>query len=338
MDDRKREVLRAVVDDYVATAEPVASKSLASRYPFGVSSATIRGEMADLEADGYLLHRHTSAGRIPSDKGYRFYVDRLVAAAPPRPDERAQMSAILGRGGAEAQWLLRELGHLLAAATHYATLSLGAPGGDAVRLRQLTTVPVAPRRALLVLVTDRDTVVHRTVDLPDSLAPADFERLVAALGRSLTGLALGALGRTALREVYDRTAPFRSVAEGILSLFEDSASEDEERVVLGGAARLVSQPEFQDAERIRALLDFLDHGEAVGTALSEAAADERVSVRIGQENHAEALQEMSLVTAPVHQGGRVVGYLALLGPTRMPYGRILGIMETLAVLSGGMAI
>ena len=338
MDDRKREVLRAVVDDYVATAEPVASKSLARRYPFGVSSATIRGEMADLEADGYLLQRHTSAGRIPSDKGDRFYVDRLMAAAPPSVDERAQMAAILARGGAEAQWLLRELTQLLAAATHYATLSLGTPGSGSVRLRQLTTVAVAPRRALLVLVTDRDTVVHRTVDVPENLSPADLEALVAALSRSLAGLALGAVGRTVWQEVYDRTAPFRAVADGILGLIEEGGADDAERVHLGGAARLLGQPEFQDAERIRSLLDFLEGAEAVESILSEAASVEGVRVRIGQENQVEALQEMSMVTASVRRGDRVVGYLAVLGPTRMPYGRILGIMEALAVLGAGVAV
>jgi heat-inducible transcriptional repressor len=338
VDDRKREVLRAVVDDYVATAEPVGSKTLAARYAFGLSPATLRGEMADLEADGYLRHRYTSAGRIPSDKGYRFYVDRLVATAVPRVDERAQMVAILTRSGAEGQWLLRELSQLLAAATQYATLSLGAPAEGSVRLRQLTTVPVGARRVVLVLVTDRDTVAHRTVDLPDGLAAADCEALVGSLSRNLTGLVLGSLGRTVLQEVYDRTGPFRSVADGILALLEESGEGEAERVMLGGAARLVSQPEFQDADRIRALLDFLDCGEAVGSALSEAAAEQGVSVRIGQENRAEALQEMSLVTAPVRHGDRVVGYVAVLGPTRMPYGRILGIMETLTALGGGIAV
>ncbi|MCL6595071.1 MAG: heat-inducible transcriptional repressor HrcA [Firmicutes bacterium] len=336
MNGRKREVLRAVVDDYVATAEPVASKTLAQRYPFGVSSATIRGEMADLEADGYLLQRHTSAGRIPSDKGYRYYVDELIAFQPPTPGERAQMAAILGRRGAEAQWLLRELGHLLADATRCAAVAVGAHTGP-VHVRHITTVATEPQRALLVLVTDQDTVVHRSVDLPEGLGQAELEALVAAASQRLTGQGLGRAGRTVWQEVYDLTAPFRALADAILSLLDTDPLAGEERVFLGGASHLVGQPEFQDAERIRTLLDFLDRPEAVESLLNEAATPQGLRVRIGQENQTAAMQEMSLVTAPVRQGERVVGYLAVLGPTRMPYGRVLGIMEALNRIGVGFA-
>jgi heat-inducible transcriptional repressor len=233
--------------------------------------------------------------------------------------------------------LLRELIHLLVDATHYASLSLAAPGGGTVRLRQLTTVPVGPRRVLIVLVTDRDTVVHRTVDLPTDLVPADLDVLVGALGRSLEGTALGSVGRTVWQEVHDRTAPFRALADGVLALLEEAGADEELRVALGGAARLLAQPEFQDAERIRTLLAFLEGTDAIAALLDDVGREEGVQVRIGQENQAGALQEMSLVATSVMRGGRLVGYLALLGPTRMPYGRVLGIMETLTALGGGLA-
>jgi heat-inducible transcriptional repressor len=336
VDGRKREVLRAVVDDYVATAEPVASKTLAQRHPFGLSPATIRGEMADLEADGYLLQRHTSAGRIPSDKGYRYYVDRLVAAEPLRADERAQIAALLGAGGVDEPWLLRELSHLLADATRHASVAVGPYAGEA-RLRQITTASIGEGRALLVLVTDRDTVVHRGVELPEGLSAGDLATRVAAISARLAGLPLGPVGRTVCQEVYDLTAPFAVVAESVLSLVEAGGADGDERVFLGGAARLVSQPEFQDAERIGALLDFLDRTEAVASLLAEAAGPEGVRVRIGQENRAAPLDVLSVVTAPVRRGDRVLGYLAVLGPTRMPYARILGVMEAVAELGQGVA-
>lgn len=336
LDDRKREVLRAVVDDYVATAEPVASKALAERHPFGVSSATIRNELADLEADGYLRQPHTSAGRIPSDKGYRYYVDRLVASQAASARERMQLAAVFDRTGGEAQWLLREMSHLLAEATRFASVAVGAYTGP-TRLRQITSVALEPRRAILVLVTDRDTVVHRPVDLPEGMAQAGLEALVGAVSARLAGVRLGRVGRTVSQEVYDLLTPFRALADGVVAMLDASVSDGDERVFLGGASRLMSQPEFHDAERIRALLDFLDHAEAVESLLAETAPWDGVRVRIGQENSQEVIRDLSLVAAPIRRGDKVVGYLAVLGPTRMPYGRVLGIMEAVAELGQGVA-
>lgn len=327
MDGRKQEVLRAVVEDYVATAEPVASRALAQT--FGVSSATIRNEMAELEAEGYLVQRHTSGGRIPSDRGYRYYVDRLMSAGPLSTGERAQLADLLRRGGAEVQWLLRELGHLLAEATRCASVAVGPVGGPS-RVLTLTCVAVDPQRAVLVLVTDRGTVVHRAVDLPEALGQAGAEALVTALSRRLQGVRLGPVGRTVAQEVSDLLSPFRALVDGVLSLLEGDRPDGDERVFLDGASRLVGQPEFQDADRIRTLLAFLDQTDAVESLLASTSDESGVRLRIGGENQEAAVRDLAVVTSPVRRSGRVVGYVAVLGPTRMPYARVVGMLEALS--------
>lgn len=331
MDTRKREVLRAVVDDYVRTAEPVASGTLARKYPLGVSPATIRNELSDLEAEGYLRQPHVSAGRIPSDKGYRFYVDELVSQRSPTLEERRRLERIVSRPAAQTSWLFGELARLLAEATQYASVTIGPVKGPAV-VAGLRAIPIEPGRCVLLLVTDQDFVAHRTVDLPEGLGSEDVEALVARIARALVGTVLTRVGRTLWREVQEAGNPYRSVAEATIDLLEDVAQAMDERVFLGGASKLLGLPEFAAADRVRELLEFLDHPDRVQSLFDGSDSD--VRVRIGHENHEGVLQEFSVVTAHLEALGRNGAYVAVIGPTRMMYDRVLGILETLEALTG----
>lgn len=331
MDLRKRDVLRAVVDDYVQTAEPVASRTLAHKYPLGVSPATIRSELSDLEADGYLLQPHVSAGRVPSDKGYRFYVDELLSQRMPNQEERRRFERVVSRSSAQTSWLFRELARLLSEATSYATVAVGPVMGPAV-VASLRAVPLGPGRVLLVLVTQQEFVVHRTIELPDGLGADDVQLLVARIAGALEGTVLTRVGRTLMQEVQDAGSPYYSVAEATIELLEDAAQAMDERVFLGGAMHLLGLPEFIAADRVRALLEFLDHADRVQSLFEDIRSN--VRVRIGHENGLDVLQEFSVVTAHLDSLGRSGAYVAVIGPTRMMYDRVLGLLETLGALTG----
>jgi heat-inducible transcriptional repressor len=324
VDARKRQVLRAVVDDYVVTAEPVASRTLARKYPLGVSAATIRNELADLESEGYLLQPHVSAGRIPSDKGYRYYVDRLMVYEWPSEEERVRLAGLLRRSAAQTSWLLRELGQLLAEATHYASVVLAPVAGPAAVVR-LGAMPLDGHRSILVLVTDRDFVVHRTVERPGGLDEEGLEALVQRIGDRIQGVVLTDVGRTLREMVADAAAPWNGVADVTLDLLAQACRTWEERVILGGTSQLLGLPEFQEAERVRQVLEFLDHPDRVQHLLEEG--EEGVQVRIGTEHGEAALVGMSVVSTALRLG-HGTAYVAVLGPTRMAYGRVMGTMGT----------
>ncbi len=334
VDTRKREVLRAVVDDYVETAEPVASKTLARKYPLGVSPATIRNELSELEADGYLFQPHVSAGRIPSDKGYRFYVDELVSQRTPTLEERRRFERVMSRSAPQTSWLFRELARLLSEATRYASVAVGPVTGPAV-VSSLRAVPLGPGHVLLVLVTNQDFVVHRNIALPEGLGADDVEFLVERIDRVLEGTVLTRVGRTLMREVLEAGRPYESVTEATIELLEDAAQTMDERVFLGGATKLLGLPEFVAADRIRDLFEFLDHPDQVHSLFEGGTRD--VLLRIGRENRADVLRDFSVATARLEVPGGTEAYVAVIGPTRMMYDRVLGILETLETLTGTLS-
>lgn len=329
VDGRKRQVLRAVVDDYVATAEPVASKAVVGRVSPRVSSATVRSEMQELEAEGYLVQPHVSAGRVPLDKGYRYYVDRLVSpVALPEVKIEALRDLMTRRDGGLA-WVLRETAQLLAEATSYAGLAV-VPWPGLPAIVSLKAVSIAGSLAVLLLVTDREYVAHRTVELPKDLPFSWVQETLDAISCRLRGVSLDELTGELSRKILEPFVPFRSVGDAVMALIEEGLSPSEERVFTQGTIRMFGLPEFRDVDRVRSVLEFLDSEQAVRTAL----ADERegVHVRIGCEHGLSDLSALALATATVHMRGTEPIQMAVLGPSRMDYGRVVGALETLVQL------
>ncbi len=329
LDLRKRRVLRVIVEEFVATAEPVGSRRVAERSALDVSPATIRNEMGELEAMGYLEQPHTSAGRVPSDKGYRFYVDELMEAEPLAPAEVRRLRRALAERIREVQGLVQLTARLLADATACLAMVVG-PQLEATRIRAVRLAPLGLRRALLVMVTDAGFVISHVVELPPAFDEAELEPLERLLSRHLGGHAPGGDVRRALR-VLDREVPrlhpLLEQAEALLA--QDLEPGGEERVYLGGAANLLGQPEFRDVQRARALLALLEQERLVRELLArrESAG---VEVTIGQEHPHEALHGCSVVAGSFSIGDRAGGRVAVLGPTRMPYRRVVPFVKHVA--------
>jgi len=315
-DERRFAVLRAIVADYVATREPVGSKMIVDRHNLGVSSATVRNDMTVLEEDGLIAQPHTSAGRVPTDKGYRLFVDRLAQVKPLSAAERRAVQAFLN-GALDLDDVMRRSVRLLAqltrqfAVVQYPTLARST-------VRHCEVVALTPARLMLVLITDSGRVDQRVVDLGQVLSDDDVAAVRGMVGGALNGRPLAA----ASAEVADlnETAPaeLRDVVNTVASvLIETLVEHPEERLVLGGTANLTRNAgDFPGT--LRRVLEALEEQVVVLKLLAAAQDPGTVTVRIGGENEAEEMRDTSVVSIG-YGTGTVLGGMGVVGPTRMDY-------------------
>ncbi len=316
-DERRLEVLRAIVQDYVSTNDPVGSKALADRHDLGVSPATIRNDMAVLEEQGYITQPHTSAGRVPTDKGYRLFVDRLSAVKPLSVAERRAIERFLD-GAVDLHDVLTRSVRLLAqltrqvAVVQYPTLSRSA-------VRHLEVVQVAAARLLLVLITDTGRVEQRVVDTPVDIDADAVAELRTLLNSAFNGVKLVDAGGK-VPDLLD-TAPThlrRLIATVSATLLETLVEPSEDRLVIGGTANLARGSSFDFPGTVRPLLEALEEQVVVLRLMSSVDAS-KVLVRIGEENAHEALTGASFVSVGYGSADRALGGLGVVGPTRMDY-------------------
>lgn len=328
LDDRKLEILRFIVLHYVATVEPVGSRTLARQYDLGVSPATIRNEMSDLEALGYLEQPHTSAGRVPSDLGYRLFVDRLMVAEEPSRRETSRIKEVYAKAAKEMEGLIRQTAEVLSETTSALSLVQGPPR-DRVVLRALQIIPLRAGRAVLVLVTDEGLVENRIFDIPEHVGPGDLAGISGALTARLSGLTLGQITRGTIRHLQIELAAYRRVLDTVFELLHDDREDlDDEKVYTTGAWNLLRQPEFRDVEKAEALLNLLSRQDLLAELLEGPRRHgAKARVTIGGENPFDDLQDCSVITATYAVGHREMGKTAIIGPKRMNYGRMVSLVE-----------
>ncbi len=315
-DDRRLSVLRAIVEDYVATQEPVGSRALVERHHLGVSPATIRNDMAALEEEGLIAQPHTSAGRVPTDKGYRLFVDRLAAVKPLSPAERRAIATFL-EGAVDLDDIVSRTVRLLAQVTRQVAV-VQYPSLTRSTLRHVELLPMPPSRVMVVVITNTGRVEQRVVETPlpvDEGLLADLRARVNshAVGRRLTDVA------EAVDPLVDSfaSADRPVVAAVVATLVETLVEENEERVVLAGTANLMRFG--QDfPETVQPVLEALEEQVVLMRLLGEASEVDEVSVRIGHENTLEGLSATSVVTIGYGED-EAVGRLGVVGPTRMDY-------------------
>lgn len=325
---RKKDILRAVVTDYIKSAQPVGSRTIARRYRFGLSPATIRNDMADLEEMGYLQQPHTSAGRVPTQKGYRYYVDNLMENADLTEEEKSQIKHVFeSQKMREIEEIIKYTLSLLSSLTSYTSLVLG-PQLKKSAFKKLQIMPIDGLRALLVLVTDTGFVKNKVISLPQTLSPAELSRIVTYLNRRLEGLTIDRLTSRLISEMRRDLYQHIKFLEDTFTLLEESLVEDEGRVFLGGTTNILNQPEFGNIEKVKALLSLFEQHSLLAKLMSRPVAGvEGVVIRIGKENAIEEVHECSLVLASYSLGREVMGTVGVLGPTRMEYSRVVAVIE-----------
>jgi heat-inducible transcriptional repressor len=335
LSERELRVLEAVVHAYIETAEPAGSQTIARRYGLGVSSATVRNIMSDLEERGFLYHPHTSAGRIPTDLAYRAYVDVVMHRSPPTSAARHTLATELtGKGDA-----LEELLHRAAQVLGVLTQELGiavAPALEEVILERIELVPVSADRLLMVFNLRSGVVRTIFVRVPSSVAPAALQAVTQVLNQRLGGLTLRELQRTLADRLRDASAP--EGGQELLDIFiaegEDLFALDPSPALLGSAQLLAEQPEFSSNERMRDLLDLTERRDLLREAL-DLRRRAGLSITIGGENTDARLSGFTLVTSAYSVGG-LSGVIGVIGPTRMPYDKIIGLVEHTGRLVEGL--
>lgn len=328
LDDRKLDVLRAIVEDYVFTQEPVGSKALVERHNLGVSPATIRNDMAALEDEGYIAQPHTSAGRIPTDKGYRLFVDRLSTVKPLSPPERRAIQSFLD-GALDLDDIVARTVRLLAQLTHQVAV-VQYPSLSRSGVRHVELVPLTPSRLLVVLITTTGRVEQRVVETVADMPETLLGELRAQLNSATVGVRLAeAAGR--LSELPERfTVDQRPAVSTVLSaLLESLVEQHEDRIVLGGTSNLARfGPDFP--QTIRPVLEALEEQMVLLRLLGEVGDPSVLTVRIGSENAHEGLAGTSVVSVGYGSESETLAKLGVIGPTRMDYPGTMGAVRAVA--------
>ena len=330
LSDRERRVLEAVVRSYVKTAEPAGSRTISRRFGLGVSPATIRNTMSDLEEKGFLFHPHTSAGRIPTDKAYRVYVDALMTVEPLPNIDRERLAEQIGSGGSAIETILRRAAQALGVLTQELGVALG-PRLDQTILEKLELVRLTSEKLILVLTLRGGTVRTIFIEIKGEIADEAIVEVQRVLNQRLAGSSLSEIRATLGARLRDASPGGGAtellnifVQEGD-QLFDVAAPLDDEAVVLGAASVLAEKPEFASGESMKRLIALTETRSHLAAALRDRPMTHGVSITIGDEHASALLGGLTLVTAEYRAGG-LVGVIGVIGPTRMPYEKVISLV------------
>ena len=333
LNERKCKILQAVIDEYIGTAEPVGSRAVSKIKELGLSSATIRNEMADLEEMGYLVQPHTSAGRIPSDKGYRFYVNELMTKYEPTLKELATLKTQMELELGQIDRIISDASNLLAHLTNY-TAFLTSPQMKKGAIKTIELVPIDSSSMLIILVTHEGVMRNKRVNIPQGTTTEFIFSFSTLLKEKLAGLTIEEITAIRINEIKEAMQSNYEMLFPILGFISEIVDDvrQEANVYLSGTTNIFNFPEYSDINRAREFLEFLDDKPSLTKALlppdsetSEPCDNTRheISVRIGTENELGIMQHSSVITANYYVGDKVMGKLGIIGPTRMDYGKAI---------------
>jgi heat-inducible transcriptional repressor len=326
MEPRKREILKAVVHEFTESAVPVGSQALVSRYFLNLSSATIRNELSNLGDLGYLIQPHTSSGRIPSDMGYRYFVDFLMDSESVTPQVGDYITEQIKNAPADGQAFVEKVAMVVATVTQNASV-VTAPHGPRARLKHLDLVSLEPRAVLLILLMEGNLLRQQVLELSLPMEQVDLTMLGNRVLSELQGQDREAIGQ---RVKGLPTGPERDVLQRIHDLLEQFEQGAETLVVHDGVRNLLKQPEFSDANRLQEVLEILEESRHLSALLRELIGESDLQVVIGSENGTEQLRSCTVALTTYGPSGRLKGTLGVVGPTRMQYAQIVGRLGAVA--------
>ncbi len=328
LSNRQLLVLQVIIDEFITTAQPIGSRAIAKKDEVTFSSATIRNEMADLEELGFIEKTHSSSGRVPSEKGYRFYVDHLLSPFSLSNSELEIITHTFEEEMLEFERVVQKSAGILSDLTNYTSIILG-PEVFETKLKQMQIISLTANTAVAILVTNTGHVEHRSFNVPHEINAADLEILVNILNDKLAGVPIIKLEEKLKAEVAallrEHTRDYKTAYHYLNgALFEEHPV----KLYVGGKTNILMQPEFKDVEKIRSLYSMMEQEELVASLLR--TEKDGIKVSIGQENKLDAMQDCSLITATYSIGDKQMGTLALLGPTRMEYSRVISLLNVLS--------
>lgn len=325
---RQIQILNAIVDSYIRHAEPVGSRTISKREDVSYSSATIRNEMADLEELGFLEQPHTSAGRIPSQKGYRYYVDHLLKPFQLDHSDVQSMRQLFADKYYAFEQITQQTAAILSGLTNYTSIVLGHEVKDA-KLKHIQIIPLNATTAVAIIVTQTGKVQNKTIHVPENVSIHEIEKLVNFLNFKLSGLPLHELRMHIHKELTQELQRLLENYESAISLIENTfIAEPEEKVFLKGTTNIMMQPEFRDVEKVKEILEFLEKNEQLTKHFHPST--DGLQVKIGTENREDAISDCSIISATFQVDGQPVGTIGILGPTRMEYAKVISIVDFLS--------
>jgi heat-inducible transcriptional repressor len=333
LSERSKQILEAIIDDYIRTAEPVGSRTITRRHGLSLSPATVRNVMSDLEELGFLASPHTSAGRVPTDKAFRFYVDSLLQVRAIDLDQQDVIRSQYRSHGRDVGELLKETSRILSSISHYVGIVV-APRFAANIFRQIEFVQLGGRRLLAILVSESGVVQNRIVEADEDIPAEDLIRMSNYLNNLLHGLTIAQVKQRIVREMENEKVCYDSLFSRALSLSEQTLDETTTEVFVDGQVNILEQPEFADVEKMKDIFRAFEEKSQLIGLLDRCMSAERVNIFIGAENFLSRMNQMSVITAPYASGPNTVGVLGVIGPTRMGYDRVIPIVDfTAKILS-----
>lgn len=328
LNERKKKILQIIIEDYISSAEPVGSRTIARKYDLGLSPATIRNEMSDLELLGYLEQPHTSAGRIPSAQAYRFYVDALIEPGTLTDNDMALIDGWYNERRRNIDDIFQSTAKILSRMTQNVSMVLTNQQTIA-NFCYLKFLPLDSQHAILCIVADDGSIDTNVVDIPLGMSSEEMDYLAGKMSKLLEDRNLSDISVEILQNVHTDVVEDKLIFSSLLQAVRKmTGRRQEQKVFLGGTKQLLNQPEFRDGERVRNLLGILEE-EKVLKDLLQGGEDSGLKVTIGSENKFTGIQDCSMVQATYRLNGQIVGTMAVLGPTRMEYGKVISVMDYL---------
>lgn len=328
LNERKKKILQIIIEDYISSAEPVGSRTIARKYDLGLSPATIRNEMSDLELLGYLEQPHTSAGRIPSAQAYRFYVDALIEPGTLTDNDMALIDGWYNERRRNIDDIFQSTAKILSRMTQNVSMVLTNQQTIA-NFCYLKFLPLDSQHAILCIVADDGSIDTNVVDIPLGMSSEEMDYLAGKMSKLLEDRNLSDISVEILQNVHTDVVEDKLIFSSLLQAVRKMTGRRQaQKVFLGGTKQLLNQPEFRDVERVRNLLGILEE-EKVLKDLLQGGEDSGLKVTIGSENKFTGIQDCSMVQATYRLNGQIVGTMAVLGPTRMEYGKVISVMDYL---------
>ena len=325
LSDRKKEILKIVVNDYINSAQPVSSKAIAEKYMTGVSSATVRSELAALEELGYLTHVHTSSGRVPSKEAYKLYANELMQKGKLTQKELGFIKEQFKKKTDDLEAVVKNTVKVISELTEYTSIGF-ASHNLSEKIINLKIFKYKPTVALLLIVTENTLIKDKTINIPKDMSDEDIERANEMINKMFTGKNFDEILSTS-KAVEQEFDTFKEIFDRIIEVLEDYVNNTNGKVVLEGQDKILNNPEYSDVEKVKNFLSVVNSEEKVANFLTTDDSDIEISIKIGAEDNPEVPKDCSLVTAKYSAGGVNIGSYGVIGPIRMDYKKVITVLE-----------
>lgn len=333
LNERKLKILKAIVKDYIETAEAVGSRTISKKHDLGVSAATIRNEMADLEELGYLIQPHTSAGRVPSEKGYKLYVDLLMGNNELSENEKILIEKCIDNNVNHINDLIHETSKLLSQLTNYTTVAVTKSLVNQSVIKHIQLVEMSNNSILLIVVTDKGDIKKANLSTNVYLDQSKLNLISDNLTKKLLGKSITDLDDRLIAFIKYEISEYSALIDELINALNFNISEDDSKISLSGATNIFSYPEFNDVVKAKSFLNMLEKKEIIASMVkSKGIQKENINIIIGSDNDCELAQDCSIITATYNVDKDLVGRISFIGPTRMDYAKIYAIVNYMSLL------